>query len=1213
MARDTKNSSMPNIFTLLQNKEEEEELDVVLASTNINAAAAGTVHVADHDDVAAAQQGLTDKSGKSWDKINSIDNDGYTALHTACRFGASWEVIKGLLGKLDEKVINAIDNGGRSALHTACMYKASWEVVNGLLGKLNEKAINAIEKNGRTALHTAFENNASWEVTNGLLGELDEKVINAIDNGGRSALHYACWHGASWEVINGLLGKLDEEVINAIDNIGGTALHNACDNGASWEVIKGLLGKLDEKVINAIDNGGRSALHIACKRGASSEVINSLLGKLDEEAINAIDIHGYTALHYDTATDPPDDTATDPDPGGDDVQRGQPLKSDTEKGEDQLELTVYARILAEYIASSDLDTPFVLGILGKWGSGKSFFFNLVMEHLYEIQKKKVQNPDTSQYVGHMYYVKFDAWTYSKKDLWSSLMYRIFKDLSEQLDLEAKLSEAVDLTEGDFSVMELFQRLSKAEQGYFSVLKGKDISEDTLEKLRDCRRHGERVSKPMSNVFSSSMDKDNADLKEAEINLKNMKNENIWNMLRRDKTNMNILNRFERTVLSEINKAIDSDKRTEMMRKTLDENIEAFHQCKKLWMYVSSKPLTNILLVLFIGSICIGAYFVWSEYGEEWGLSKSIIFIVAGAPSFLASFYQYQEHLKMAAGFSKKFLAAQETIPDIEAAITNSARREIKKEQKKIEEIKKRLIVLEGESMHSVVKDRVDSDVYTSHLGIVHQAKEDLDRLGEAMHNKYLEERYSANFAPPDILSSNTQIWKISSTQSKQALKWKDKKISIFVYKHESRSIVVGISSDENLCFVTQPDRQAQSDWNLRHIRLDYECREVIFLSNEKNKRGITLSFHDLREPSGTNIEDTFRAIMEKYALTPNQNELLSCCSSIFTKKLRNRRTWTPTIEDEGPTPMMFPRGKPRIILFIDDLDRCEPENVIDVLEAMQLLVKTDLFVVVAAIDPRYVCLSLETRKYKHILNSFKCPTGMDFLEKIIQIPFRLPSIDGDKMVYFVAKQIVEDEPTGSIKEDEPTGSIKEDATKSTFFHEEPKHKREEEQSMQMQKFSSTEADSLKEACKAFQLSPRSVKRVINVFKIMKLIWHRKGEDEKVGIDALKEHSLLLLVMCASEGMRLGMYKLFNLMEARQFPIGNDKNLQALIITLCETSEDENKIFAALNEHKFENIEDWIKISERFVLARSFSFFRAEDGNKVEMQEDPIDGHTASHT
>ena len=60
--------------------------------------------------------------------------------------------------------------------------------------------------------------------------------------------------------------------------------------------------------------------------------------------------------------------------------------------------------------------------------------------------------------------------------------------------------------------------------------------------------------------------------------------------------------------------------------------------------------------------------------------------------------------------------------------------------------------------------------------------------------------------------------------------------------------------------------------------------------------------------------------------------------------------------------VMFPRGKPRIILFIDDLDRCdEPDKVVEVLEAMQLLVKTDLFVVVPAIDLRLTAFSGMTR------------------------------------------------------------------------------------------------------------------------------------------------------------------------------------------------------------------------------------------------------------
>jgi hypothetical protein len=202
-AEEERNCSMRNIITLLQNEEEEEEeLDVVLASTD-STAAGGAVHV-DHADVADILQWLNGNTGESWDDINAIDKIRGTALHYACENKPSWEVINGLLGKLDEKVINAINKNGRSALHVACKYQASWEVINGLLGKLNETVINAIDILGSTALHFACCNGASWEVINGLLGKLDEDAINAIDWDGFTALHWACEFGAL-EVISAIV------------------------------------------------------------------------------------------------------------------------------------------------------------------------------------------------------------------------------------------------------------------------------------------------------------------------------------------------------------------------------------------------------------------------------------------------------------------------------------------------------------------------------------------------------------------------------------------------------------------------------------------------------------------------------------------------------------------------------------------------------------------------------------------------------------------------------------------------------------------------------------------------------------------------------------------------------------------------------------------------------------------------------------------------
>jgi hypothetical protein len=225
-AEEDKNCSMRNIITLLQNEEEEEELDVVLACTD-SIDGGGTVHVADRADGAAAQQWLRDITVQSWDDINAIDEDGWSALHYALLKKPSWEVINGLLGKLDKTAINAIDKNGRSALHFACEHGASWKVINGLLGnpcvisKLDEKAINAIDKDGRSALHSACEYGASWKVINGLLGKLDEKAINAIGNDGWTALHFACNNEASLEVINTIVTHKNGKEQVSIKNVNG--------------------------------------------------------------------------------------------------------------------------------------------------------------------------------------------------------------------------------------------------------------------------------------------------------------------------------------------------------------------------------------------------------------------------------------------------------------------------------------------------------------------------------------------------------------------------------------------------------------------------------------------------------------------------------------------------------------------------------------------------------------------------------------------------------------------------------------------------------------------------------------------------------------------------------------------------------------------------------------------------------------------------------
>ena len=80
----------------------------------------------------------------------------------------------------------------------------------------------------------------------------------------------------------------------------------------------------------------------------------------------------------------------------------------------------------------------------------------------------------------------------------------------------------------------------------------------------------------------------------------------------------------------------------------------------------------------------------------------------------------------------------------------------------------------------------------------------------------------------------------------------------------------------------------------------------------------------------------------------------------------------------------------RIVLFIDDLDRCPPDRVCEVLEAIHLILAFELFVVIVGVDVRWVTRALQKR-YAGLLTSGNGKEDLaspdDYLEKIFQVPF----------------------------------------------------------------------------------------------------------------------------------------------------------------------------------------------------------------------------------
>lgn len=78
-------------------------------------------------------------------------------------------------------------------------------------------------------------------------------------------------------------------------------------------------------------------------------------------------------------------------------------------------------------------------------------------------------------------------------------------------------------------------------------------------------------------------------------------------------------------------------------------------------------------------------------------------------------------------------------------------------------------------------------------------------------------------------------------------------------------------------------------------------------------------------------------------------------------------------------------GGKRIIVLVDDLDRCAPDSIIQVLEAMHVLTDVQGFVFVLALDYDVLISAVEAR-YPDVDAAL-------FIEKIIQIPFWIPEVD----------------------------------------------------------------------------------------------------------------------------------------------------------------------------------------------------------------------------
>lgn len=86
-------------------------------------------------------------------------------------------------------------------------------------------------------------------------------------------------------------------------------------------------------------------------------------------------------------------------------------------------------------------------------------------------------------------------------------------------------------------------------------------------------------------------------------------------------------------------------------------------------------------------------------------------------------------------------------------------------------------------------------------------------------------------------------------------------------------------------------------------------------------------------------------------------------------------------------------AKTRLVVFVDDLDRCLPEKALEVLEAIKLFLDVEGCVFVLGIDQEVITRGLEVR-YRELIEKSQSPKfSTQYIEKLIQLPFHLPPIE----------------------------------------------------------------------------------------------------------------------------------------------------------------------------------------------------------------------------
>lgn len=723
----------------------------------------------------------------------------------------------------------------------------------------------------------------------------------------------------------------------------------------------------------------------------------------------------------------------------------QPVSNDEPAQEDLLFIADEVHALAEMLLLKKVKPPVAVGILGGWGSGKSTVMSLMQVKMDEIRALPVEEgkgwTDETPYAGHVYQIVFNAWTYAKSNLWASLMQQIFFELNRQLSLEAELQK----------------------DGY-SLLHGGPL----WKILRDQKKKNRAALRQTEDAL--------AFLKATQEDAQAARRSAVAHHIARDAVKDRleaVLRGFSKGVAKQFFETPGAPDR-EKVNEVFDELKGIKKTALKVVKTIGGSWSGALALVVCV-LLGVGVYFLADELTAQ-STYRALITQVASAsgalfPLILIITRIVGVYRRSIDSIVDEYQRSVEKTPMDKRLAGRRAG-----DDEAVQAILQKEALTPADKL-TLIRALADDDNPQAVQEILKKKREPGEQRKESPENKV---------AQIQALADQDDLKAIQEILKKKEPNTEDKE-----------TLIQALADDGNLAAI---------DHRLAYL----EARA----QGQRQQVGSTAAYASLFDFVQARQDEEFYAtkLGLMHQVKADLDELTAGLTIPEEDEIR-ALTDEEVKEANKAKKALFSRGEPRVILYIDDLDRCPPTRVVEVMEAVQLLLNTKLFVVVLGLDTRYVTRALE-KEYKEILQREGDPSGLDYIEKILQIPYRVRPIDPKGLANFLKEQmdVAGDDGTGDDTQtdaddtgsgagngagsngEEPETNGTDTITGRTPLGSPPL----EELTSQVVKFSPEDRLDLTTCCQQLNLTPRSIKRLVNVLKLAKIFWFRirKGDQPR---------------------------------------------------------------------------------------------------------------------